>query len=158
MRSRPEFFGVPYRRFAVTSRRTRAELVHHLRESTGSRQGWLRPLPPTTRFVGSVAAGTFRLTPVIKGQNTYAPWIRGQVRQDPKYGTVVEVTMTLHPLAALAIITFLAAPQYLAISEGSGLSLLWLGVTGVFHEVMYFVGFLPEANRAEEWFRGLSTV
>jgi len=150
--------GVPYRRFVIELERGREiAFLERLRNSTQIRS-WLcwRRRPPQIRFEGTVSDVGFRLVPMIKGRNTYLPCIRGKILS--KNGSaVVDVRMTLHPIAALFMLAFVGWGEYLAITKEGALNLPFLGMFIVLHVGLYFIGFLPEAKKAEQWLRSNST-
>jgi hypothetical protein len=102
-----------------------------------------------------VSLADFRLVPTVRGRNTYLPWVRG--RMTPRAGgTEIQVVQTLHPIGVAAMVGFLILGLVLGSRAGDyrGAAIFVAGLF-VFHCVMYFIGFLPEARRAEERIRQL---
>ena len=109
----------------------------------------------TARYIGTIRPDRFRLAPLIRGMNTYAPRILGRIRSTHT-GCVIEGRMTLHPVIVLVLLGFLIVPQYRAFGETGTVDFAWLGIVIVFHVVMYYAGFLPEARRLESWIREIA--
>jgi hypothetical protein len=105
-----------------------------------------------SRFVAKVRSDRFRLVPVIRGMNTYAPRISGRIRPSAN-GSLVEGWMTLHPVALLILLGFILVPQYFALGSTGSVDVAWLLIVAAFHVVMYYAGFRPEVRRAEAWIR-----
>ena len=147
--------SLPYHRFSIGSDRAPIDVARRMAEQTAPRHGWRRPTFPNTRFVGTVNTERFRLVPLIRGMNTYAPRILGRIRT-VEAGCVIEGRMTLHPVAVVALLGFLVAPQYWALGERGTLDGVWLAIVAVFHVVMYYAGFVPEVRRTESWMRDVA--
>jgi hypothetical protein len=150
-------FLVPYRQAEISSPHSPEVIAARLREHTSARQPWFRSLVGRGfEFTGSVSATEFRLMPVIQGRNTYQPWLVGHVCQCP-YGSTIRIVETFHPIQIGIIIAFFTFAAVLGM-RSSGVSALFatLLVFLLFHCVMYFIGFLPEARRAEERIRELT--
>jgi hypothetical protein len=93
--------------------------------------------------------------PVVRGTNTYAPWILAEIRPSGSGSTVI-VRMTLHPVAVAVVLGVFLFLEY-SESHARGTVVWWpLAALVVFHIVMYYVGFRPEANRVESLLRGLA--
>lgn len=146
---------IPYRRFVIPSDRAAADVARRMAEQTAPRHGWGRRPPKEIRFVGTIHDDRFRLVPLIRGMNTYAPRILGRIRP-AQAGCVIEGRMTLHPVAVVALLVFLVAPQYWALGERGTLDGVWLAIVAVFHVVMYYAGFVPEVRRTESWMRDVA--
>jgi len=132
-------FLVPYRQTEITSPHSPDVVAERLRQRTSARQPWFRSLVGRGfDFTGSVSATEFRLMPVIRGRNTYQPWLVGHVCSHPG-GSTIRLVETFHPIQIGIIIAFFTLLVFL-----------------LFHCVMYFIGFLPEARRAEERIRELA--
>ena len=147
-------FLIPYRRFAIASDRTATDVAQRMAERT-ARQGMGRTPSDPVRYIGTISPDRFRLVPVIRGMNTYAPRILGRIRST-QTGSVIEGQMTLHPVAVLVLLGFLIAPQYFALGEDGNIDFVWLSIVVVFHVVMYLAGYLPEVRRAETWMRDVA--
>lgn len=147
---------IPSRRFAINSRLSAMEIAKGLRDHTQPRYKWFRSQPENTRFVGTIGGDRFRLVPVFKGRNSYAPWILGHIAPNDS-GSSVELTMTLHPVVVLLMLGIVLVPQYWAVAKEGGFNLWWLAVMGGFHVVMYYIGFVPEVHKTEAWFRDFVT-
>jgi len=150
-------FLVPYRQTEITSPHSPDVVAERLRQRTSARQPWFRSLVGRGfDFTGSVSATKFRLMPVITGRNTYQPWLVGQVC--PRSGgSTIRLVATFHPIQIAIIVAFFTFPAVLGM-RSSGVKALFatLLVFLLFHCVMYFIGFLPEARRAEERIRELA--
>jgi hypothetical protein len=146
---------IPYRRFTIASDRTTTDVAQRMAEQTAPRHGWGRTPSQTVRYIGSIQPDRFRLVPVIRGMNTYAPRILGRIRST-QTGSVIEGHMTLHPVIVLVLLGFLVVPQYRSLGENGTVDLVWLAIVAVFHLVMYYAGFLPEARRVETWIRDVA--
>lgn len=142
---------IPYSRFTIASDRTTADVAQRMAEQTAPRRGGGTP-SHTARYIGTIRPDRFRLAPLIRGMNTYAPRILGRIRSTHT-GCVIEGRMTLHPVIVLVLLGFLIVPQYRALGETGAVDFVWLGIVFVFHVVMYYAGFLPEARRVESWLR-----
>ena len=90
------------------------------------------------------------------GRNTYAPWLIGGIyaRLD---GSEIDITMTIHPVVVAAMIAFLCVPQYFAIRAG-GFSVGFLAGFLVFHLLMYYFAFVPDALDAESLIREVAAM
>jgi len=142
---------IPYSRFTIASDRTTADVAQRMAEQTAPRRGGGTP-SHTARYIGTIRPDRFRLAPLIRGMNTYAPRILGRIRSTHT-GCVIEGRMTLHPVIVLVLLGFLIVPQYRALGETGAVDFVWLGIVFVFHVVMYYAGFLPEARRVGSWLR-----
>jgi hypothetical protein len=111
--------------------------------------------PPNIRFVGQVTENGLRLVPVIRGTNTYAPWVLATVRPSGP-GSTLDVRMTIHPVAIAVVVAFFSFLEY-SESRAVGTVVWWpLAALVAFHVVMYYVGFKPETNRVEACLRELA--
>ena len=96
-----------------------------------------------------VSHAIFRVTVVAQGRNTYAAWVIGGIQQTED-GSCLSALLTLHSVAVVAVVALFAGPGILSWLKGGVASGLWWAVMLVpFHVVMYYVGFRPEAKRAE---------
>ena len=93
---------------------------------------------------------------VTRGSNTYRPWLVGHIcpRSD---GSTIRLVETFHPIQIGIIIAFFTFGAVLGM-RSTGVKALFatLLVFLLFHCVMYFIGFLPEARRAEKRIRELA--
>jgi hypothetical protein len=150
-------FLVPYRQTEITSPHSPDVVAERLRQRTSARQPWFRSLVGRGfDFTGSVSATEFRLMPVIRGHNTYQPWLVGHVCPRPG-GSTIRLVETFHPIQVAIIVAFFSFPAIVGM-RASGLKAICATVIVflLFHCVMYFIGFLPEARRAEERIRQLA--
>ena len=150
-------FLVPCRQAEITSPHSPDVVAERLRERTSARQPWFRSLVGRGfDFTGSVSATEFRLMPVIRGRNTYQPWLVGHVCPHPG-GSTIRLVETFHPIQIGIIIAFFTFAAVVGM-RSTGVKALFatLLVFLLFHCVMYFIGFLPEARRAEERIRELA--
>lgn len=147
---------VPHQRCRFSTEMNAADFAARLALLTTEKLPWVRSLVGKYEFVGTVSSERFQLTPVVSGRNTYLPRVTGTLR--PESGrTEIELTQTLHPVAIVAVILILGSPVIASIvardfASAAGLIVMVL----VFHTVMYFVGFRPEARRIEARFRQLA--
>ena len=151
-------FLIPYRQTEITSPHSPDVVADRLRERTSARQPWFRSLAGRGfDFTGSVSATEFRLMPVIRGRNTYQPWLVGHVCAHPG-GSTIRLVETFHPIQIAIIVGFFTFGGVVV----GGKSSVWDAVFGtlllfvIFHCVMYFIGFLPDARKAEERIRQLT--
>jgi len=144
--------ALPVYHFSVSSNREATDIAHQMTGQSASGQRSGRLPAGHSRFVGKVRGERFRLVPVIRGMNTYAPRIFGRIRPSGS-GCVVEGWMTLHPVALLVVLGFLLVPQYFALGSTGAVDVAWLLIVAAFHVVMYYAGFRPEVRRAEAWIR-----
>jgi hypothetical protein len=150
-------FLVPYRQTEISSPHSPEIVADRLRQRTSARQPWFRSLVGRGfDFTGSVSPDEFRLMPIIRGRNTYQPWLVGHIIPRPE-GSTIRVLETFHPIQIGIIIAFFTLPAVLGM-RSSGVKALFatLLVFLLFHCVMYFIGFLPEARRAEDRIRELT--
>jgi len=149
-------FLLPYRRVEVESRRSPEEIAELLRQKTSPRQPWFRSLTGSGfEFTGSVSSNEFRIMPVIQGQNTYQPWLVGQISPHAR-GSTIRVIETFHPLQIVIIVAFFALGGLVGMRTAGPKSFLMAGSAFLlFHLIMYFIGFLPEARKAERRIRDL---
>lgn len=149
-------FLVPYKRIHISTTLTPDEASQRILETVDTR-GWTWHLSSDKYFRGRVSPENFRILPVIRGRNTYLPLVRGQLRPGG-IGTELEVTFSLHPLAIATIAFVFGMPLWVEYSKVGGLSpkiVPLLAAFLVLHALMYFIGFLPEARRAESLLRNL---
>ena len=142
---------LPYRRVEIVSPHSPDALAQRINAVTSPGRPWLRSLPGNFHFTGRVSSAAFYLVPVIRGRNTYLPHVRGVIH-DTSGGTRIQLVQTLHPIA-IAFVIGLCFVLPLIFGASAGMALL---VLFVFHSLMYFVGFLPEAERTEERIRALA--
>jgi hypothetical protein len=150
-------FLVPYRQTEITSPHSPDVVAECLRQRTSARQPWFRSLAGRGfDFTGSISTTEFRLMPVIRGRNTYQPWLVGHVCPHSG-GSTIRLVQTFHPIQIGIIVAFFTFAAVVGM-RSSGVQALFatLLVFLLFHCVMYFIGFLPEARRAEERIRELA--
>lgn len=149
-------FPIPYRKVHIVSPHPADMLAERLRLRTSPRQRWFRAMDGQFDFVGSVSPSDFRLVPTIRGRNTYLPWLLGRMTPRPD-GTEIQVVQTLHPIAIAAMLAFLIVWVVVVVrAEDYRSAAIFIAGLFVFHCVMYLIGFLPEARRAEERIRQLA--
>src|SRR6266404_618009 len=99
-------FLVPYRQTEIRSPHSPDVVADRLRRRTSARQPWFRPLVGRGfDFTGWVSGSEFRLMPVIRGRNTYQPWLIGHVCPRP-YGSAIRIVETFQPIQIGIIIAF----------------------------------------------------
>jgi hypothetical protein len=140
-------FAIPYYRVSLRSPLEPAQVLEKLASVT-AKQAWLRWPPKDKDFEGSANLEGFRLLHVIRGMNTYNPWVLGRIRADHT-GSYIAVQWVMHPVAVALLVAFFAFGQYLAITKEGQFSLLWCAMFGVFHVLCYAVGFVPEVKWSE---------
>jgi hypothetical protein len=146
-------FPIPYYRISLHSPLQPAQVSERLASVTAKR-AWLRWPPNDKDFEGSVEPEGFRLMRVIRGMNTYNPWMLGNIRAD-QTGSCVAVQCVMHPIAIGLVLGFFAFAQYLAITKEGQFSLLCCAMFGIFHVVCYIVAFMPEVKRSEQKLKDL---
>ena len=150
-------FPVPYRKRRVVSPHLPEALAERLRLHTSRRWPWFRRPAPQFDFVGPVSPTAFRLLPTRRGRYTYQPWLLGRMipRSD---GTEIQIVRTLHPSGIVIIVSFLILVFALwsRLEYVGGAAIFTAGLF-IFHGLMYCIGFLPQARRAEERIRQLAT-
>jgi hypothetical protein len=150
-------FAIPYRRVRLDSALSPLELSRRVEAVTQRRYRWFRLPRANIQFVGTVTENRLRLIPVVRGQNSYAPWVLATL-QPTHRGSAVDIRMTLHPVAIVAVLGLFSVVEYGAI-RGDGGQAFW-PVVGLiaFHVLMYYyVGFIPEARRVESLIRHLAS-
>ena len=149
-------FPVPYRKIHIVSPHSAEVLAERLRLHTSRRWPWFRSPAPQFDFVGSVSPNAFRLLPTIRGRNTYQPWLLGRMTPRPD-GTEIRIVQTLHPIGIVIIVGFLilAFVLWARVEYYGGAAMFTAGLF-VLHGLMYCIGFLPQARRAEERIRQLA--
>jgi hypothetical protein len=149
-------FLLPFRQTEITSPHSPDTLAERLREHTSSRHPWWSfPSGSGSEFIGSISATEFRLMPAFRGRNTYQPWLVGHVSPCLD-GSTIRLTETFQPIQIAIIISIYVLPPIVAIvTDGINTALCILLSIIFFHSIMYFVGFLPEARRAEARIRQL---
>jgi hypothetical protein len=146
-------FLVPYRRIHIVSPHSAEVLAERLRLQTSPRWPWFRSPAGQFDFVGSVSPNDFRLLPTNRGRNTYQPWLLG--RMTPRVdGTEIRIVQTLHPAGIIIIVGVLVLGLVLGRLVGDYRDI----IVGLFvlHCLTYFIGFLPQARRAEARIRQLA--
>lgn len=146
---------IPWRRIEIASPLSPAEVEHRLATVTQRRWLWFVWPRSPIQFIGPVSNGSFRVLAVARGRNTYAAWVLGRI-EGVENGSRVAALLTLHPVAIAAVLAVFVGPQILGWLNGTGLSAMWGVMFLVFHTVMYYVGFQPEARRAERALRTLA--
>ena len=147
--------GIPYRRLSIESSMSPHEFEARLQAITTPGGFRFRSPGKQFRFMGKVSVNKFQLLPNISGRNAYVPWILGSVAPSPR-GTRIDIVQTLHPLAVLMFLALFSWIEYIVISRSGEFSTTVLLGAIVFHLVMYFVGFLPQATRTKERIRELA--
>ncbi|SRR6266516_5511033 len=73
---------------------------------------WFRFSSPPTEFQGRVDRERFSIMRVVRGRDSFNPWICGSIRSGPS-GTIVEARLTLHPAmwCFLALWSWFLAPS-----------------------------------------------
>jgi hypothetical protein len=143
-------FPIPFRRTELFSIVPPHEFLARLAAITSTRQPWFRSLAGEYEFVGRVTPDGFRITPVIRGRNTYLPRVTGTLRR-VGVRTEIHVEQTLHPAAFIVVAVIFGFILSVALRTGD-----WKSVAGILillfivHSVMYVIGFLPDATRVEE--------
>lgn len=147
-------FLIPHRHTVIYLPHPPGSIADHLRRITAPRQPWFKSLDGKFDFVGSVSPTQFRITPVVRGRNSYLPVLHGRMRPAGE-GTEIEIVETLSPVViAILLGVFVLLPLVLAGFRRE--FFIWLAVLFVFHCIMYFIGFLPAARGAEDCIRRIA--
>jgi hypothetical protein len=150
-------FPVPYRKTHLVSPHSAEVIAERLRVHTSRRWPWFRSPAPQFDFVGSVSLTAFRLLPTRRGRTTYQPWLFGRMTPRPNGGTEIQIVQTLHPAGIIIIVSFLILALLLwSRAEYYGGAGLFTAGLFFLHGLMYCIGFLPQARRAEERIRQLA--
>jgi hypothetical protein len=97
------------------------------------------------------------MVPTIRGRNTYTPWLLGRMTHRPD-GTEIQIVRTLHPTGIVIIVGFLILAFVLwARTEYYGGAAMFTAGLFFLYGLMYCIAFWPQARRAEERIRQLST-
>src|SRR5262245_36075305 len=100
---------VPYRKYvflsALSSSGVLARLVPRVERGVRSGNG-------REEFHGTVAEGGFRVYRMIRGRNTYLPWLRGRVMPVESGGCRVSVVSSPHPVAIAIVAAFCFGAAY----------------------------------------------
>jgi hypothetical protein len=150
-------FLVPYRKTEISSPYSPEAVAERLREHTSARQPWFHSLAGRFDFIGSVSVSEFHLTPVIRGRNTYLPYLTGHIHARPD-GSMILLVQTFSRVQIGIIVAFFTFGGVVVGGESG----VWQAFFGAlilflaFHCVMYFVGFLPDARKAEARIRELT--
>jgi hypothetical protein len=149
-------FLLPYRQIEIESPHAPEEIAELLRVKTVQRQPWFRSLARSGfEFTGTVSTNQFRIMPVIQGRNTYQPWLIGRIVPQPG-GSKIHLLQTFHPVQIVIISAFFFLPGIIGTrTVGPKALLMAASLFLLFHVVMYFIGFLPEARKAERRIREL---
>jgi hypothetical protein len=139
---------IRYRRCTLSLAVGAAEFTARLASITSPSQPWFRSLVGRYEFIGTVSPQGFKLTPVIRGRNTYLPRVVGVLKLSNGH-TEVEVTQALHPVAIAAMLLVLGTPIISAFAGDLSSALILLALFVAFHLLMYFTGFLPEVRKVE---------
>lgn len=138
-------FPVPYRKTRIVSLHSPEVLAERLGLHTSRRWPWFRLPGGECYFVGSVSPNAFRLLPTRRGRNTYQPWLLGKMTPRPD-GTEIRIVQTLHPIGIVIIVGVLILGLYLGRRIGDYRNIL-VGLF-VFHCLLYFIGYWPQARHA----------
>lgn len=101
---------------------------------------WGGPKGPP--FIGHVGQDSFTLRRDIRYRNSFLPQIKGQIAPS-QTGTLVNITMFLHPFAAVFMAFWLSVVAYVALHALPGVFMFVAGVA------MILGGFFPEALKAK---------
>jgi hypothetical protein len=71
------------------------------------REMWNRPNKEGPPFTGKVRYRTFRISQVVRGRNSFIPWVWGHVEQTPT-GARLKVTMLMNPFILVFTLFWLA--------------------------------------------------
>ncbi len=145
---------LPYRNVTIKTNLSKEEVFHRLDRIVSRKYIWRRKKREDKEFYGKMEDDKFRIARFIEGRNSYLPRITGSIERGAD-GTYLNLKMALHPLVILAMFFFLIQPLYISYSKTGTINLIWPAAVIVFHVVMYYVGFLPEARKTEERFNKL---
>ena len=139
---------VPIHRVDFQSPMAPAEVRAHLQSVVETKQHWWHR-PVGKEFLGVVDSKGFRIMRIIRGRNTYLPWLLGEVTPTDLKGSRVKVLMILHPIAIFVMLAFFGFALQPSMAPPN---LRWLpiGLLMAFHIAMCVFGFVPEARRVEK--------
>ena len=143
--------GFPYRKLIIDSQLETSSFELMLRSCSVPKAPILKRISNNVSFVGKITTNSFRIMPKIKGRNSYNPWIIGSY-QPKTNGCQIKMTIMIHPLVIIVMLFFFIFPQYLTISKGGSFNVIFFIVILIFHFIMYFLGYLPEAKKIEKLF------
>jgi hypothetical protein len=144
-------FLIPYREISIRSSRSPELIASQLRERTASRYVW----SPYGKFdfVGSISSSGFRLSPVVKGRNSYLPVLRGRICRSYA-GTEIKIAEGLQPVVVVSmLVVFVILPPLIEGGLERDYFIYLAFMLFPFHCLMYFIGFLPAARKAEDRIR-----
>ena len=149
-------FLVPYKRMVITSSQEDNIIINRLKDIVEPNVYWFKHPPKEKEFIGNISSTSFYITRNIMGRNTYLPRLHLRLFKLSN-GTNINIVMTLHPAAVIAMLCFTASGLYLSIKYNDYKGCLFiLGMMIIFHTVMYFTGFLPEVRWAEKRLREIA--
>jgi hypothetical protein len=146
-------YFVPFHRLELHTALDRAEICSRLQSVTDPKWPWFR-WPGDKSFVGKVSQDGFRLIRVVKGRNSYNPWLLAKVSSASSGGSSIGVVMTVHPISAVLMLAFAVFALRPLLT---GQPWWWVppSLVVVFHLAMCDFGFVPEARRSENLLRQL---
>jgi hypothetical protein len=146
---------IPYRSVQIKTHLPFEETRQRLASAVDTRPVW-RSYWTSKYFRGHFSNQEFRFVPVTEFRNTYQPYIRGEI-SPAHQGTKISITISLSPLAAAMVLFLFVTASIGAMVGGAHSRNLLMGpfiVVGL-HVLFYFIGFLPESRRDEEFLRDL---
>ncbi|MCA8885446.1 MAG: hypothetical protein KDA35_02415 [Hyphomonadaceae bacterium] len=141
---------IPYHRFEITSRLSRAAALTAITSRIEKRQLFTWRWPSSSndeRFSGDVAGDGFSITRIMGYRNSFAPVIRGEVHAAGAFSRIV---ITMRPyIFVLVFCAFFVSLSLstIAITPIAGVLML------AFLYAMVMVGFWVEANKQEQTLR-----
>jgi len=146
-------YFIPFHRFEIHAGMDPTESCARLQTLTASKWPWFGS-PRDKEFIGKVSQNAFRLLRIIKGRNTYNPWILGKCTSASSGGSRVSGVMTLHPIAAVVMVVFFVVAVQPSMSPPQG---RWIpaALLSIFHLAMCAFAFVPEVKRNEHRLREL---
>jgi len=142
--------GLPYQKIIIESSLNLKQFEEMLRRNTASKQPWFKDVSDDYKFGGSITDRSFKLTSMIKGRNTYSPWIVGNYKPSAN-GCSVDVVFVIQPVAAILMLLFFVFPQYLSVRSDGSFSIVFALAVLALHFILYYIGFLPEVKRIKEF-------
>ncbi len=142
-------FLVPYRRTSIISAAPASVFITRLRATTTAKHQWFRSVKDRYEFVGTISDHSFRIVPTIHGRNTYLPLVIGTIQAKDESAEIT-ITQLVHPIALAILLFFIGGFAFLALRHSDIRSVLGgLAIFTLFHILMYFFGFVPEAREVE---------
>jgi hypothetical protein len=139
----------PFHGFELDTQVAVSEVIARLQTITEPKW-WRRP--KDKKFIGNVSVDRFRILPIIRGRNTYLPWLLGSVAPSATGGARITAIMTLHPIAIMVMVALVGLAVQPSQAQGGWISIVMLSL---FHLGMCAYGFVLEVKNIETILRKL---